>query len=86
MLETVFGEGAFRRVYERFAFTVLPIGLALAGALLGAALPGILVASTGGLVGIARFWRFDRKPVIDAGECAAAAMIHDAREALPLQR
>ena len=79
-------EAAFSSVYQRFAFTVLPIGLALAGALLGGALPGLLLASTGGLVGMARFWRFDRKPVIDAGDCAAAAMIHDAREVLPLQR
>jgi len=75
---------SFHRVIERFAFTVLPIGLGLAGALLGGALPGILLSSAGGLAGMTRFWRFDRRPVIDAGECSAAAMIHDARDVLPI--
>jgi hypothetical protein len=78
-------ERSFNRVIERFAFTVLPIGLGIGGALLGGALPGIVLSSIGGLASMARFWRFDRKPVIDAGDCAAAAMIHDAREVLPLQ-
>lgn len=78
-------ENSFDTVNEKFVFTLIPIGLGAAGALLsGAALPLVLVAA-GGLVQLARFWRFDSKPKIDAGDADAAAMIHDARKALPLR-
>jgi hypothetical protein len=40
------------------------------------------VASAGGLVSLAKFWRFDRKPVIAAGDCEPSAMIPDAQEHL----
>ena len=35
-----------------------------------------------GLIQLTRFWKFDRKPVVDDGDLDAAAMIHDAGEVL----
>jgi len=46
--------------------------------------PGLLLAGTSGLVELARFWKFDRKPVIDNGDLDAAAMVHDARKVVSL--
>jgi hypothetical protein len=75
---------AFSKVAERFLFTMIPIGLGMTGALVAGTKEGIVLAAAGGLVQLARFWRFDRKPVIEAGDLDAAAMIHDAQKALPL--
>jgi hypothetical protein len=76
---------AFGNVADRFLFTIIPIGLGMTGALLADKPEGIALATVGGLVQLARFWKFDRKPVIDAGDLDAAAMIHDAQKALPLE-
>lgn len=76
---------ALGNVFARYAFTAIPIGLSLTGALITGSEAGIVLAGAGGLVQLARFWKFDRKPVIDAGDLDAAAMIHDAREELPLE-
>jgi hypothetical protein len=37
----------------------------------------LVVASATGLISIAAFVKLDRKPRIDAGDCEAAAVIHD---------
>jgi hypothetical protein len=73
-------EKAFVDVAMRFAFTVIPV--ALAGAFAGGAEHGLLVAGATGLVQLARFWKFDRKPVIANGDLDAAAMVHDAEKVL----
>lgn len=75
---------AFRTVLERYVYTVIPIGLALTGTLLTGAEQGLMLAAAGSLVQVARFWRFDRKPNIAAGDLDAAAMVHDARKELDL--
>ena len=75
---------AFRNVVARYAFTVIPIGLAMAGALIAKSETSLVIAGTSGLVQLARFWEFDRKPVIADGDLDAAAMVHDARRALSL--
>jgi hypothetical protein len=75
---------AFRNVVVRYAFTVIPIGLAMAGALMGGSKTGLEIASASGLVQLARFWTFDRKPAIADGDLDAAAMVHDARKTLSL--
>ena len=71
---------AVRKVYWKFAFTVVPVGLSIVGASL--INPWIL---TGGLVTLARFAKLDRRPDIQAGDCDAAAMFHDAHKRLPFQ-
>jgi hypothetical protein len=60
--------------YWKFAFMAIPAAIGLATA--GAGMP-LVVAGASGLVSIAAFARFDRKPRIDAGDCDAAAMVHD---------
>ena len=71
---------AFHNVAARFAFTVIP--LALAGAFAGGTDHALLVAGATGLVQLARFWRFDRNPVIADGHLDGAAMVHDAGQVL----
>lgn len=66
----------------RYAFTVIPIGLAMAGAMIAKSDTGLAIAGSSGLVQLARFWKFDRKPVIEDGDLDAAAMVHDARKVL----
>lgn len=78
-------KSAFGEVLEKYVFTVIPIGLGLAGAVMAGPGPGLLLAGTSGLVELARFWKFDRKPVIDNGDLDAAAMVHDARKVVSLQ-
>lgn len=68
---------ATHEVYWKFAFTVIPISLSIAGATL---VTPFLALGT--LVSLAKFVKFDRRPVIQAGECAAAAMFHDVRKHL----
>jgi hypothetical protein len=75
---------AFGNVDYRFLCTMIPIGLGTADALLTDQTEPITLAAASGLIPFARFWKFDRKPVIEAGDLDAAAMIHDAREVLPL--
>jgi hypothetical protein len=41
-----------------------------------------VVAGATGLLSVAAFAKLDRKPKIDAGECQAAAMIHDVQKNL----
>jgi hypothetical protein len=76
---------AFKNVLLKYAFTVIPIGLGMTGAVIGGSTTGLILAGSGGLVSVAKYWTFDRKPVIEAGDLDAAAMIHDARKKLPLQ-
>jgi hypothetical protein len=76
---------AFNTVVVRYAFTVIPIALTITGAVLAGAPVALGLAGAGGLVQMARFWKFDRKPVIEAGDLDSAAMIHDARDQLPLE-
>jgi hypothetical protein len=71
---------AEREVYWKFAFTVIPIGLSIAGATL---VTPLVVA--GGLVSLVKFVKFDRRPVIRAGECAAAAMFYDIRKSFKIE-
>ena len=75
---------AFGDVVANYAFTVIPIGLAMTGAMLAGGGPGLIIAAASGLVGLTRFWKFDRKLVIANGDMDAAAMLHDAREVLSL--
>lgn len=75
---------AFNDAIYRYAFTAIPIGLSLAGAAIDGGLISLPIAGAIGLIEIARFWKFDRQPVIENGDFDAAAMIHDARAALPI--
>jgi hypothetical protein len=70
---------AVKEVYWKFAFTVIPIGLSIAGASLVTP-----YMAAGAAVSIAKFVKFDRKPVIKAGECSAAAMFHDVRKSFKI--
>lgn len=63
--------------YWKFAFMAIPVAIGLLTA--DAGLP-MNVAGATGLVSVASFACFDRKPRIDAGDCDAAAMIHDVQE------
>jgi hypothetical protein len=64
-------------VYWKFAFMAVPVAISIATAGLGAPL---IVAGASGLISVAAFVKFDRKPSIDGGDCEAAAMIHDVQE------
>lgn len=65
---------ATHTVYWKFAFAVLPS--APAATPLGLA----PAAAIGGLAALYRFVKFDMKPVVNAAETQAAAMIHDVRQ------
>jgi hypothetical protein len=75
---------AFGDVVAKYAFTVIPIGLTMAGAVLAGPGPAAVIAAASGIVELTRFWKFDRKPVIADGDLDAAAMVHDARQVLSL--
>lgn len=77
---------AFGDTMTKYVFTLLPIGLALLGASFDASEHARLIAGTAGIVELIRFWRFDRKPDVSGGDFDGAAMIHDARKVLPLER
>jgi len=66
---------ATRNVYYRFAFTIAGVALGLA-----AAPVSLGFASATVLLAVAQFTTLDRKPVIEAGESAPAAMFHDIRK------
>jgi hypothetical protein len=63
--------------YFKFTFMALPAAIGVATA--DAGIP-MLAAGAAGLISVASFACFDRKPKIDAGDCDAAAMIHDVQE------
>ncbi len=63
-------------VYKKFAFTLIPIGISALGG------PLALAGAVGGIANLIRFWIFDRKPVVQAGQSGAAAMFHTIREEL----
>ncbi len=58
----------------KFAFMAIPVALSIATTPLGVPL---VVAGATGLVSVAAFAKLERKPKIDAGDCEAAAMLHD---------
>lgn len=64
-------------VYWKFAFMAIPAAITMATA--GQGMP-LVVAGACGLVSVASFARFDRKPNIDASDCDAASMIHDVQQ------
>lgn len=65
------------KTYVKFAFMAIPAAIGLATA--GAGIP-IVIAGATGLISVASFACFDRKPNINAGDCDAAAMIHDVQQ------
>lgn len=65
---------ATKDVYWKYAFMVIPVAVGIATAPLGAPL---VIAGATGLLSVAAFAKFERRPKIDAGECEAAAIIHD---------
>ncbi len=65
---------AVGEVYTKFAFTLIPIALTALGGPIGT------LAGIGSIANLVRFWIFDRKPVIKAGEAEVAAMFHDVAE------
>jgi hypothetical protein len=67
---------AERDVYTKFAFTLVPV---LATALAGPIAPAVGVGAIANLV---RFWVYDRKPVVKAGDSQAAAMFHTVQQEL----
>jgi hypothetical protein len=75
-------EEAFKDVVGKYVFTVVPIGVAMTGALIGGTTAGLVLAAASGLVQLTRFVIFDRKPKVANGDLDAAAMIHDAQEVL----
>jgi hypothetical protein len=76
---------AFRDTVSKYVLTVIPVAMGLTGALIAGGPLGVVTASARGLISLAKFWRFDRRPVIAAGDCDAAAMLHDARAHLRLE-
>ena len=76
-------QAAGQEVLWKFAYTLGGIGVQLGTALVvGTAGPTALAAGAGAMIALARFAKFDRKPVIRAGEAAPAAVFHDARKLL----
>ncbi len=67
---------AVRTVYMKFAFTLVPIAIS---ALSGPLAPAI---GFGAIANLIRFWIYDRKPVIQADKCEAAAMFHTVHKEL----
>jgi hypothetical protein len=75
---------AFGDVFWKYVFTAIPIGLTIGGAALVGSVPGLVVATAAGLVQLTRFWKFDRKPMIDNGDLDAAAIVKHARKEIKL--
>jgi hypothetical protein len=76
----------FNDTVVKYVFTVIPIGLTMAGAVIAGAGPGLVIAGSAGLVELARFWNVDRKPVIADGDLDAAAMVHDDDDGKRIER
>lgn len=72
-------ENAFSNVITKFVFTAIPIALTMTGAFLAGTIPALSIGAVGGLIQLARFYKFDRRPSIEHGDFDAAAMIYDAR-------
>jgi hypothetical protein len=70
-------KAASKEVKVKFGFLVIKLGLSIPGILLGQAEP---IAT--GLMDIYSYFKSDKKLNIEAGECGAAAMIHDAQKHL----
>jgi hypothetical protein len=68
-------EQATRTVYYKFAFTVAGVALGLAAAPLS-----VPFATATVLLSVVQFATLDRRPVIEPGENAPAAMFHDVRK------
>jgi hypothetical protein len=64
------------KMYEKFAWTLVPLALTLVGGPLG------LLAGAGALASVVRFARFDRHPAVQAGDNEPAAMFHTVRKDL----
>lgn len=75
---------AFKVTLQRYAFTVIPISIALGAAIIAGPMAGVVLAGSQGLVQLTRFYTLDRKPTIAGGDLDAAAMIHDAQQTLAL--
>lgn len=60
------------KMVYKYSFLAIEVGLGLAGTTLGAP-----IATAAALAAIVKFTLLDRKPEINAGDCDAAAMIHD---------
>jgi len=71
---------AVRKVHIKYAFTVAGIAIGIAGATLWSP-----VALTSAALSIVQFATFDRKPVIESGEAAPAAMFHDIESKIGLK-
>jgi len=65
---------AVGEVYGKFAFTLIPIALTALGGPIGT------LSGVSSIMNLVRFWIFDRKPIIKAGEGDVAAMFHDVAE------
>lgn len=74
-------EKAVRKIYYKFAFTVAGIAVGLAGTALGNPL-----ATAAAFLSVVEFATLDRKPVIEVGESAPAAMFHDVKKILGWSR
>jgi hypothetical protein len=68
---------ATKKVYYKYAFTIANIGIGLARATAGDPL-----ALASGILAIAQFATFDRKPVLQPGTNGPAAMFHDVQSHL----
>lgn len=78
---------AVTKVYKKFVFTLIPIGLSVIdgiSAMHGSAFAGALtpIAGTGAIASLVNFWIFDRQPVVPSADNQAAAMLYTAQEQL----
>jgi hypothetical protein len=78
-------QDAFGTVVEKYLFTLLPVTLAMVGAVMANSMGPIVLGGIGAAIQFTRFFRFDTKPSIAKGDLDAAAMIYDARQTLPLR-
>jgi hypothetical protein len=77
-------EKAVKNVRYKFAFTVATATLGLASAFIAGPLTiaGASLATASAFISLAEFATLDRKPVVEAGKGAPAAMFHDMRKVL----
>lgn len=68
------------KVRWKFAFTIIPIGLALGGVAFATSPLALPLAGAGALISLVKFAKFDRKPEYQAGHHAPAMMFHDSRK------
>lgn len=65
------------KVYWKFAFTVIPISLAVGAAAFAVSPLAIPIAAAGGLISLTKFAKFERKPEYQTGKHVPAAMFHE---------